>query len=299
MLWRCVICLVFLTFSLKQLLSHINRMHSRSPDFRLLCGIDGCTEEYRVYNSFYHHVKRRHSQHLIESNRPGDGNHVGEQPQEESQGTHQQQDNIQPNQLPEDSSITNQQLCTPDTDEGQMDINQDGAATVQPDLTTQATAFVINARAKHRLSQKDMNDIVAGVQQYQSSLLDNLRGQMKQVLKNHSGSTSGHLQKEVMGIFDNFIDPFASVATTFRQNSVIKKQFSVVDAEEIPIARSICKTKRGGSKDFFIKDKVFHYVPLVKSLEQFLSHPRIWSMIDKGPQRCREGFLWTLLMAPF
>ncbi|KAF1379033.1 hypothetical protein PFLUV_G00196990 [Perca fluviatilis] len=97
MLWRCVICLVFLTFSLKQLLSHINRMHSRSPDFRLLCGIDGCTEEYRVYNSFYHHVKRRHSQHLIESNRPGDGNHVGEQPQEESQGTHQQQDNIQLN----------------------------------------------------------------------------------------------------------------------------------------------------------------------------------------------------------
>ncbi|KAI4792035.1 hypothetical protein KUCAC02_033649 [Chaenocephalus aceratus] len=51
------------------------------------------------------------------------------------------------------------------------------------DLTTHATAFVINARSKHRLSQKGMNDIVAGVQQYQSSLLDNLRTQMKEVLK--------------------------------------------------------------------------------------------------------------------
>lgn len=85
MIWWCVICLGFITFSLKLLLSHINRMHSLSPDFRLLCGIDGCTEEYRVYNSFYHHAKRRHSKHLLESTRPGDGNHTNERPEEESQ----------------------------------------------------------------------------------------------------------------------------------------------------------------------------------------------------------------------
>ena len=42
------------------------------------------------------------------------------------------QHNIQPDQHPQDSSITSQQLCTADTDEGQMDINQDRAATVQP-----------------------------------------------------------------------------------------------------------------------------------------------------------------------
>lgn len=73
--------------------------------------------------------------------------------------------------------------------------------------------------------QKGVNDIVAGVQQYQSSLLDNLRKQMEAVLKKHSGSTSGQLEKDAMDIFDNFIDPFAGVATTFRQDSVIKKLF--------------------------------------------------------------------------
>ncbi|CAL8361443.1 unnamed protein product [Arctogadus glacialis] len=67
--------------------------------------------------------------------------------------------------------------------------------------------------------QKDMNDIVAGVQQYQSSLLDNLRRQMKDV------------------------------------NSVIRKQFSCVDAEEIPIAPTIIRKKRGGSRECLIKDK--------------------------------------------
>jgi hypothetical protein len=78
-----------------------------------------------------------------------------------------------------------------------------------------------------------MNDIVAGVQHYQSSLLDNLRQQMEGVLKKHSGSTTSQLEKDAMDIFNDFIDPLANVATTFRQNSVIRTQFGCVDAEEI------------------------------------------------------------------
>ncbi|KAF4108683.1 hypothetical protein G5714_009756 [Onychostoma macrolepis] len=64
MIWRCVICYVFVALTLKSLLSQINFAHSRSPDFRLVCGIDGCTKEYRVYNSFWYHVRRTHSQYL-------------------------------------------------------------------------------------------------------------------------------------------------------------------------------------------------------------------------------------------
>lgn len=140
-----------------------------------------------------------------------------------------------------------------------------------------------------------MNDIVAGVQQYQASLLDNLKKQMEEVLKKHSGSTSGQLEKDTLDIFDNFADPFASVATTFRQDSVIKKQLNCVDAEEIPIARTIGKRKRGGSQELFVKDKSFHYVPLVKSLEQFLSHTRVLSMVEESPQMCREGYFYDII----
>lgn len=111
--------------------------------------------------------------------------------------------------------------------------------------------------------QRGMNDIVAGVQQYQSSLVSNLRSQIEQVLKKHSENTCS-----------------TSVATTFRQNSVMKKQLSIVDAEEIPISQTVCKRRHGASKDVFIKDKVFHYIPLVKSLEQFLSHPKIFGFDD-------------------
>lgn len=108
------------------------------------------------------------------------------------------------------------------------------------------------------LFQKSLDD-VAGVQQYQSSLLDNLRKQIEGLLTKQ-GCTTGQLEKDAMDIFDNFIDPFAGIATTFRLDSVIRKQFSCLDAEEIPVARTICNKKCGGSKDFFIKDRVFHYI---------------------------------------
>lgn len=64
MSWRCVICFVFMALTLKSLLSHINRAHGRSPDFRVICGIDGCAEEYRVFNSFYYHIKCTHALYL-------------------------------------------------------------------------------------------------------------------------------------------------------------------------------------------------------------------------------------------
>ncbi|XP_029570974.1 uncharacterized protein LOC115163323 [Salmo trutta] len=198
-----------------------NRKHCLH-DFTVAALISGCsvvlTDALRniVYNSF-HHVKRNHLQHLLDCTRPD------EQPSEESQAP-PEQDNIQPDSLLANSSITDQQLHPSDSDDGQRVIDQHGAVTVQQNLITHATAFVINTRAKHHLSQKGVNDIVAGVQQYQSSLLDNLRKQMEAVLKKHSGSTSGQLEKDAMDIFDNFIDPFAGVAT-FRQDSVIKKLF--------------------------------------------------------------------------
>lgn len=118
---------------------------------------------------------------------------------------------------------------------------------------------------------------------------------MEKVLQKHSDSTSGHLQEAVMDIFDSFVDPFTTVATTYRQNSVMKKQLSILDAEEIPISQTVCKRKHGALKEFFIKDKVFHYIPLVKSLEQFLLHPKIFCMIETGPQRCKDGFFYDIV----
>lgn len=62
--WRCMICLVFVALSLKVLLSYINAIHGRSPDFWVYCGIDGYEQDFRVFNSFSRHIKRTHPLYL-------------------------------------------------------------------------------------------------------------------------------------------------------------------------------------------------------------------------------------------
>lgn len=72
--WRCVICFSFIALTLKVFLSHINTAHGRSRNFRVICGIDGCKEEYRVFNSFYYHIRRRHAAYLANGRPPRDCN---------------------------------------------------------------------------------------------------------------------------------------------------------------------------------------------------------------------------------
>lgn len=50
----------FVAFSLKILLSHVTVTHGRNADFWVFCGIDGCEQEFRVFNSFYRHLKQTH-----------------------------------------------------------------------------------------------------------------------------------------------------------------------------------------------------------------------------------------------
>lgn len=74
--------------------------------------------------------------------------------------------------------------------------------------------------------QSGVNDVVAALQQYQASLVNNLRSQV-QVFQQHHGSG---LEKDVLAVFDQIEDPFASVST-YRQDDVIKRNFNFVESE--------------------------------------------------------------------
>lgn len=137
-----------------------------------------------------------------------------------------------------------------------------------------------------------MNDVVAAVQEYQAQLLNSLRSQLQTVFHRHSES---ELQQEALGIFDCFKDPFAAISTTYRQDSVIKEKFSYVEAEEISVGLAASCQKRGKRRDLCIKNKCFHYIPLINSLEQLLSHPKIFAMIIDGPQKCSSGYFYDII----
>lgn len=69
-LWRCIICFVFVALTPKVLLSQINAVHGQSQDFWVYCGIDGCEQDFRVFNSFFRHIKRTHPMYLMNGSPP-------------------------------------------------------------------------------------------------------------------------------------------------------------------------------------------------------------------------------------
>lgn len=130
----------------------------------------------------------------------------------------------------------------------------------------------------YRVFQSAVNDVVAGIQQYQALLVSNMRSQLQAVFQQHPGT---ELENQAMAVFDQIEDPFASVSTTYRQDSVIKEHFNFVESEEVCVGNIACFLKKGAKRVLSTKPKCFHYVPLIKSLEQLLSHPKVLAMIDE------------------
>lgn len=93
--------------------------------------------------------------------------------------------------------------------------------------------------------QSGVNDVVAALQQYQASLVNNLRSQVQKVFQQHHGSG---LEKDVLAVFDQIEDPFASVSTTYRQDDVIKRNFNFVESEEVCVGYTAVMGKKGEKK---------------------------------------------------
>ena len=136
-----------------------------------------------------------------------------------------------------------------------------------------------------------MNDVLAAMQQSQALLVTNLRSQLQTVFQQHQGS---ELEKEAMAVFDRIEDPFASVATTHRQDNVIKEHFNFVESEEVSVGYTACLKKKGTKRVLSTIPKCFHYIPLTKSLDQLLSHPKVLEMIDQ-PQKYRNEYLYDII----
>ncbi|CAB4019697.1 Hypothetical predicted protein, partial [Paramuricea clavata] len=61
MVYRCSMCVGYLTVSLPELLDHLRRSHSNYPNFHVLCGLDGCPRTYKRVVSFRNHLIRKHN----------------------------------------------------------------------------------------------------------------------------------------------------------------------------------------------------------------------------------------------
>lgn len=59
--WKCGFCFgAFICLLLSELLNHLYVYHKDEGNFHISCGIQGCQNSYRIYNSLYKHVRSKH-----------------------------------------------------------------------------------------------------------------------------------------------------------------------------------------------------------------------------------------------
>ncbi|CAI5682238.1 unnamed protein product [Oreochromis niloticus] len=136
-------------------------MHSRSPDFCVVCGTGDCPSEYKVYNSYYH-VKRTRAHHLL-------GVEADEEEGSTRHGLPGAGERTGPiNQTNASSSVTDEGSSIPALTSG---FQEDGEGHMNLDIYKHGTAFLLQAEETHQLTRRAVNHIVTGVQQYQAILL--------------------------------------------------------------------------------------------------------------------------------
>ncbi|XP_040069990.1 uncharacterized protein LOC120842871 [Ixodes scapularis] len=69
---RCFLC-PFFAEKLTRVVTHIAEVHSSQSNFVVRCGVDGCCQTYKVFQSYRSHLYRHHRQYLT----PSDGNTSG------------------------------------------------------------------------------------------------------------------------------------------------------------------------------------------------------------------------------
>ena len=55
----CLFCR-FCALSWRSLLRHTFETHSSEPNFKFICGIDGCLQSFTLYSSINSHIQRKH-----------------------------------------------------------------------------------------------------------------------------------------------------------------------------------------------------------------------------------------------
>lgn len=128
------------------------------------------------------------------------------------------------------------------------------------------------------------------------SLLENLREKVRNVFDRHEPTDNiEHLRNEALATFDDFPDPFSTLTTTYMQDQTIKALFNPITPEEVIVSQRLCRVKRGCSRVLEMKNKVFYYVPLIRSLEQFLYNPRLFNMVYTPPTCSKNRYLYDIV----
>ena len=59
-IYRCNLCVRFVSETLSLLVNYLGRVHKNDPGFHVLCGIEGCAKTFTKFYSLRNHYTKKH-----------------------------------------------------------------------------------------------------------------------------------------------------------------------------------------------------------------------------------------------
>ena len=109
------------------------------------------------------------------------------------------------------------------------------------------------------------------------------------------GKTNVELTKQAINdVFEGFEDPFANLQTTSLQSSFIKKNMAYVQPIEYILGTYIGFKNHGAKRQMCEKGDTMVYIPILESIEKFLSNSRIYTLVTNAQNQCKDGVLYDI-----
>ena len=111
---------------------------------------------------------------------------------------------------------------------------------------------------------------------YETSLIvDAVKNYLKQKVNEYVNKNDEFTRKTINHVFEEFEDPFSNLQTTYAQSSFIRKNMCFVQPIEYVLGRNIGFKNKGSKRQMCEIEDTMVYIPILESIEQFLSNQRL------------------------
>ena len=100
---------------------------------------------------------------------------------------------------------------------------------------------------------------------------------------------------QVNDVFEAFDDPFSNLQTTSSQSSFIQNNLNYVQPIQYVLGSKIGFKNKGSKRQMCQMNDTMVYIPILQSIEQLLSNPRIFGLITNPSKKCKEGVFYDIV----
>ena len=127
-----------------------------------------------------------------------------------------------------------------------------------------------------------------------SLIVDAVKNYLKQKVNECVNKNDEFTRQTINHVFEKFEDPFSNLQTMYAQSSFIRKNMSFVQPIEYVLGRNIGFKNKGSKRQMCEIEDTMVYIPILESIEQFLSNQRIFEFVTNPLTKSTEGIYYDI-----